>query len=158
MRQIISGLILIATATGVFAAQPVQWVNKYPFDKINGQTIFQTAELKTVLKKLPPTSQNLIVKQYTVSTPVEKSGESILISGCMPHFCNTASFMLVYNTKSKEYWVLLDKMNDKFDYEKSYCYSSSPNLSSMPLAFYNVIKPYKEETVLNHFMKGNVCK
>ncbi|HCQ9557199.1 hypothetical protein [Acinetobacter baumannii] len=158
MRQIITSFILAAIATTTFAAQPAQWANKYPFDKIEGKTIFQTQEFKTILGKMPVSLQNKIVKQYSTTSDIKKSGSSILVTGCMPHMCNTAGYIFIYNTKSKEYWVLVDAMNASYDYEKTYCYSSSPNLSSMPIAFYNELKQYEGEEYLNRYMEGKVCK
>lgn len=161
MRQLISSLILIAATTATFAAQPAQpaqWANKYPFDKINGQTIFQTQEFKNILQKMPVSLQNKIIKQYTTTSDIKKSGSSILVSGCMPHMCNTAGYIFAYNTKSKEYWVLVDSMDANYEYKGTSCYSSNPNLSSIPLAFYQELKQYNGEEYLNRFMNGKVCQ
>ena len=158
MRKIISYFFLATATTATFAAQPSQWVNKYPFDKIEGKNIFQTQEFKTILQKMPASLQNKILKQYSTASTIKKSGSSILVTGCMPHFCSTAGYIFIYNVKSKEYSVLVDVMNADYDYETTYCYSSSPNLSSMPVAFYNELKIYEGNDYLNHFMKGKVCK
>lgn len=159
MRKIISYFFLATTATtATFAANPTQWANKYPFDKIEGKNIFQTQEFKTILQKMPASLQNKIQKQYSTTSDIQKSGSSILVTGCMPRFCSTAGYIFIYNGKSKEYWVLVDVMNKDYDYQKTYCYSSSPNLSSMPVAFYNELNIYQGEDYLNQFMKGKVCK
>jgi hypothetical protein len=92
--------------TGLWGDLP-RWIDKYPSETIDGisSTIFNNQSLKKTLQDLLSPNDLSLLRSYTVSPPVKRSGNFIIIHRCMPHNCPAEAAMIVIEVTSRRLWA-----------------------------------------------------
>ncbi len=80
-----------------------QWVGKYPFDKIDGVSLWDQPALQApLLKTLGKSRFKALQTSRQVTEPVQRQGDILALWVCRPHFCSMTDTKIFVNLKSED--------------------------------------------------------
>jgi hypothetical protein len=94
-RLALSALILVTAAAAVPARaddwpKPSEWDRKYPFDGPNHADFYRLASIRAALLNLAGGQfYRHVILEWTVYTPIIATSDTIFVTGCKPHACDT---------------------------------------------------------------------
>jgi hypothetical protein len=89
--------------------QALQWVDKYPSDKLgaNGGGLFDQPLFKSILSRVLPKAEATALSKFAIESVIQKVGDYVIVHKCLPHDCPTEMATVIIDVKTRQLWVAL---------------------------------------------------
>jgi hypothetical protein len=85
----------------------LQWVDKYPSDKLgtNGTGLLDQPLFKRVLHRVLPKAEAATLTKLTVESVVQQMGDYMVVHKCLAHNCPSEMAVVIVDVKKQQLWV-----------------------------------------------------